>query len=92
LGSTGRSVTPDPLLPWEGEWVRVDPDRSWSFVRCICCGHRLTDARSRKLGVGPDCRRSYSDAGLRILVANALKQDRMRWKLDRWTPPWRRAA
>jgi Family of unknown function (DUF6011) len=81
---------PDVLLPWEGEWVRVERDRSWSFVRCCVCGRPLQGTKSREAGVGPECRRGYSEAGLRILRAHALKQDRMRWKLDRWQPPWRR--
>lgn len=27
-------------------------------TRCLCCGRKLTDAKSKLLGIGPDCRRS----------------------------------
>ena len=33
-------------------------------IRCCDCGRPLTDARSKTLGVGPECRRSYDEAWL----------------------------
>ncbi|MFD3777326.1 DUF6011 domain-containing protein [Streptomyces sp. NPDC058612] len=33
-------------------------------VRCCGCGRPLTDARSKTLGLGPDCRSGYDEAWL----------------------------
>lgn len=30
-------------------------------TRCICCGRVLTDPESKVYGIGPDCRRGFSD-------------------------------
>jgi hypothetical protein len=37
-------------------------------TKCCCCGRGLTDARSKVLGIGPDCRSRVDPGGVAALV------------------------
>jgi hypothetical protein len=41
---------------WSGDYIIVWPDNSWEFFRCCRCGKLLSDAASRKRGLGPECK------------------------------------
>jgi hypothetical protein len=52
-----------------GDAIRCDRDacraRFAAFaIRCADCGRPLTDATSKTFGIGPECRRGYSEAWL----------------------------
>lgn len=59
----------DNRLPWLGKIsaaIAADPDEAAARfaalkTRCCWCGKPLTDERSKTIGVGPDCRRTYPD-------------------------------
>lgn len=41
---------------WSGEYTVVWDDDTWEFFRCCRCGKALTDAPSRKRGLGNECK------------------------------------
>ena len=43
-------------------------------VRCCDCGRALTDAKSKTLGVGPECRRGYDEAWLAATLTPAIAE------------------
>lgn len=43
-------------------------------IRCCDCGRSLTDAKSKTLGVGPECRRGYDEAWLAALLTPAIAE------------------
>lgn len=58
-----------------------------AFTRCFVCGKLLTDAVSRLLSVGPDCRGFTADSGLRA-AARAVDQDPKRREVYRALRQW----
>lgn len=69
-------------LPWKGHYLRVERDRSTTWLRCANCGRRLSDPESMARGVGPDCLRDHEAEYLAERLAEARENDRKCWRYD----------
>lgn len=69
-----------PELPWVGEHVRVNEDRSVEWVRCVVCNRGLTTPESRALGVGSKCIEQTTEELRQELRETARVRDRRRWQ------------
>lgn len=59
--------------------ITADPQTSRArfaafTIRCCDCGRALTDAKSKTLGVGPECRRGYDEAWLAATLTPVIAE------------------
>lgn len=69
------AVTAPVIAPWQGAYIDLSPDGSWTWHSCAVCGQRLDD-HERSDGHHRECEPSERT------VARRLRADRRRYRAD----------